>query len=400
MKASPVNQPYTAPQSVDKTLNSEKIPNNWLVYRLSSLGDVALISGVLQFWHVNHGLRFNVYTKAPYHELFYNHPAVQESIGVNKAELTFPKIFTTFRQLNKQFSGCGLLDLHSSLRSHLLGMLWQGPVARYDKMSVQRRLYLHNKNKTAQAELEALNVTQRYAAALLPLLEPATSTGLQALNQQALRPQIFLTEAEHAQATTRIAQIFPVHSTYAAPAANIHDSMPASVQADELSSEHGGIQPIALHPYATHSRKEWPAKYWHALADMLDKAEIKWIAVGQGKALFPKRINDLSNQTSLRALCALLAQCSLLISGDSGPMHLASAVGTPVLGLFGPTTRAWGFYPAGADDIVLELNLPCRPCSLHGDVRCEKDGQCLRDLTPKMVFEHIKRASHDYTLSA
>jgi ADP-heptose:LPS heptosyltransferase len=73
-------------------------------------------------------------------------------------------------------------------------------------------------------------------------------------------------------------------------------------------------------------------------------------------------------------------------------MHLASAVDLPVLALFGPTTREWGFYPAGERDKVLELNLPCRPCSLHGARGNAKDCLCMRGIRPEEVFEEAVRS--------
>jgi ADP-heptose:LPS heptosyltransferase len=71
-------------------------------------------------------------------------------------------------------------------------------------------------------------------------------------------------------------------------------------------------------------------------------------------------------------------------------MHLAAAVGTPVVALFGPTTREWGFYPSGPCDTVLEQDLDCRPCSLHGTSRCQRRGQCLEAVSPADVLKAIE----------
>lgn len=80
---------------------------------------------------------------------------------------------------------------------------------------------------------------------------------------------------------------------------------------------------------------------------------------------------DFTNRTDLRQLIALLAQADALVTGDSGPMHLASGVSTPVVALFGPTCREWGFFPTGENDRVLQAPLACRPCSLHGQNRAQ-----------------------------
>ena len=85
------------------------------------------------------------------------------------------------------------------------------------------------------------------------------------------------------------------------------------------------------------------------------------------------------------AMAAGLARVDLLVSGDSGPAHLATAVGTPVLALFGPTSPArWGPTPPGR---ALSLGLPCAPCSNHGSARCPLGHhRCLRDLAPAVVL--------------
>src|SRR5919201_663395 len=79
------------------------------------------------------------------------------------------------------------------------------------------------------------------------------------------------------------------------------------------------------------------------------------------------------------ALAAALARVRLLVACDSGPVHLATAVGTPTLALFGPTSPIrWGPLPPGR---ALSLELPCAPCSNHGHDACpEGHHRCLADL--------------------
>src|SRR5207245_6280525 len=70
---------------------------------------------------------------------------------------------------------------------------------------------------------------------------------------------------------------------------------------------------------------------------------------------------DLMGQTTLKELIALLRRTRLLITNDSGPMHLAAAVGTPVIALFGPTDPA-RTGPYGTGHTVLRSGVPCSPC--------------------------------------
>jgi hypothetical protein len=89
----------------------------------------------------------------------------------------------------------------------------------------------------------------------------------------------------------------------------------------------------------------------------------------------------------LRGSAALIARAAALVTNDSAPLHLATAVGTPVVALFGPTVPAFGFGPRGLDDVVLEHDgLACRPCSAHGPRRCPLGHhRCMRELPPGAV---------------
>src|SRR4029078_6129992 len=75
---------------------------------------------------------------------------------------------------------------------------------------------------------------------------------------------------------------------------------------------------------------------------------------------------NLCGQTSLVELGHVLKQATLLLCNDSGTMHVATAMGTPVVSVFGPTVTAQGFRPWSKTSRVAEVNLGCRPCGAHG----------------------------------
>lgn len=96
----------------------------------------------------------------------------------------------------------------------------------------------------------------------------------------------------------------------------------------------------------------------------------------------------------------LLARASILITNDSGLMHLANAVKTPVVALFGPTVPELGFGPTGVRDQVLSIDLPCRPCSLHGEERCpvpERRHECLTGITLEQIVGAARSILDDET---
>ncbi len=74
---------------------------------------------------------------------------------------------------------------------------------------------------------------------------------------------------------------------------------------------------------------------------------------------------------SLLQSAELIRRCSVLLSNDSAPLHLATAVQTPVVAIFGATVPQFGFAPRGKHDMVLGVEgLSCRPCAIHGGNRC------------------------------
>ncbi len=165
-----------------------------------------------------------------------------------------------------------------------------------------------------------------------------------------------------------------------------------SLAADALR----GVEPpvVALAPGARWATKRWPAERFAAVADQLSELGIRIVLCGgpgdrDAFAAFRSVVRapiaaDLSF-LPLDALAASIARVQLLVACDSGPVHLATAVGTPVLALFGPTSVArWGPSPPGR---ALSLGLPCAPCSNHGGDYCpEGHHRCLGDLAPEAVL--------------
>jgi heptosyltransferase-2 len=100
---------------------------------------------------------------------------------------------------------------------------------------------------------------------------------------------------------------------------------------------------------------------------------------------------DISGRTGLRELGAVLRGARVFIGNDSGPGHLAAAVGTPVVTIFGPTSEAFGVPPRGEGVRSVSLPLECRPCSLHGGRRCPRGRRaCLEDLEPGAVIRAVE----------
>lgn len=334
------------------------LPERWLVFRLSALGDVILTTGVLNHWHAGRGWRFHVVTREAFAPVFDNNPAAT-AIAAKDEDLRMPRMRAWFADLATEYAGWGLLDLHGTMRSRMLSFFWRGPVLRYPKFAIARRAFLYSGGRLFRESLNAANVPQRYALAVDATAPPAS----------ALLPAMYISGEERLFAQSFLANLFGD---------------------DVLKEASGRVGIVATHPFAAHPRKAWPREQYRALLAELDAQGVPWLVIGRGEPLFPGDARDVSNRTTLRQSAALLAACGALVTGDSGPMHMATAVNTPVVALFGPTTREWGFYPSGPHARVLERDMPCRPCSLHGNRDCSHECDCLARISPEEVLAALR----------
>lgn len=319
-----------------------------LAVRLSALGDAILTTGVLDHWHRQAGLTFRVLTKPQLAPVFAHHPAVSTVVPVRDEDLRGKAWVRFCRSLARDAGSLPLVDLHGNLRTRLLRLVWPGPSRTYPKFSLTRRLFLATRHPVLSARLCRLNVPQRYCLALDSSAAAAAD----------LRPRIFLQQDEQTLASQTLARL-------------------------------GVKRPVAIHPYATHPAKTPRPEVWRDLVQALRSRGEEVIVVGRhDRPILPHDPHDLTNATDLRATAAILSRCRALVTGDSGPMHLATAVDTPVAALFGPTTREWGFYPSGPGDMIHQIPCPKAPCSLHGQEACALGNACMREV-PSSLLLHL-----------
>ncbi len=160
------------------------------------------------------------------------------------------------------------------------------------------------------------------------------------------------------------------------------------------------VKHIGIAPGSRHFTKMWPKEYFIDLSKMvLDDGNS--IAIFGGKSDFelcselaekiPGSIN-LCNDDKILQTAADMKKCNAVICNDSGLMHAATAIGIPVLAIFGSTVKEFGFAPYRSRNIVLENNsLTCRPCSHIGREDCpKKHFKCMLELTPKLAYLKLK----------
>ncbi len=147
----------------------------------------------------------------------------------------------------------------------------------------------------------------------------------------------------------------------------------ARKKADSLLLENGSPRPwIVIHPLAKWPTKQWPAENFIALAEALGEAGASVVFTGSPgdvetieemvkRIRRPARVLNLAGRTNLRELAAVFSSADLVLSTDTGPMHLAAAVAAPLIALFGPTAP-WRTGPYGKENVVLRKALACSPC--------------------------------------
>ena len=153
---------------------------------------------------------------------------------------------------------------------------------------------------------------------------------------------------------------------------------------------------VALAPGSVGSSKRWT--YYPQAAKLLAERGLDvWVVGGPGeKAIAAEivsaggpRVRDLTG-TDLRNGILAMATASLAISNDSGLMHVAAAIGTPTMGIFGPTSPYhWAPLNGLAATVQTRTSVPCQPC--HRPVCTMNDHRCMRDIPPSDVVEQAAR---------
>ena len=125
------------------------------------------------------------------------------------------------------------------------------------------------------------------------------------------------------------------------------------------------------------------------LGDLRDKEELKPLLNGLRKDI---HFLDLAGTMDLTALPDVLVQAHVLLTNDSGLLHLSEAVGTPVASLFGPTSEEFGFKPFLKESRSFSATLSCRPCSKHGKSSCRfGDNLCFNSLNEIEIARYLSK---------
>jgi heptosyltransferase II len=159
---------------------------------------------------------------------------------------------------------------------------------------------------------------------------------------------------------------------------------------------------VALAPGSVWATKRWP--YYPELARLLQALRLPIVVVGSSvdgdlaRAIAncaPGRVLDATGRLSLLASAELIRRARVLVTNDSAPMHLASAMATPTVAIFGPTVPDFGFGPLAPHAATVGHEaLACRPCDRHGPRVCPLGHwECMRAMTPETVLDTLLATS-------
>lgn len=327
-----------------------------LVVQTAHLGDVILTTPLLEALARKHG-PVDVVTAPAGPPLLETHPSVNRVYPFDKRGVGFG-VFDSIRvarQLRKRHYDVVYLP-HRSLRSAMLARLAKIRHRIGFSDSPGRFLYTESRTRTGAHEIERI-------FSLLGEGEPS-------------RTSVALEEADRSAAVRALRD-----------------------QGIDAADDY-----IVVAPGAMWKTKRWP--FYKQLVHQL-RHEFKVVAVGSGadRGLCGepspgggerggREFADLAGNLSIRESAAVIERAKVAVVNDSAPLHLAGAVGTPVVAVFGPTVPSQGFGPRDPRDQVAEIDgLWCRPCSRHGRSFCPLlTHHCMRTLSPAAVAELVESA--------
>jgi heptosyltransferase II len=249
------------------------------------------------------------------------------------------------------------ISLHRFIKASIIGYLSGAKIRAGFKGSVLSFLY----NRRADYRF-GIHEIERNFELLSAALGDATA-GL-----KAERPELFFQKKDYAKVKNKIKKAF-----------------------------HSNAKIVSIAPGSVWATKRWPAGYFMELIHALDLRNIKVILIG-GKedielcrSLGYGNTLNLAGELSLLESAAAISLSAALVTNDSAPLHLASAVNTPSVAIFGATILQFGFGPLADGSLVLGNNeLKCRPCGRHGAKRCAKEHfACMKSIAPGMVTDAI-----------
>ncbi len=321
--------------------------NKILVIRLSSLGDILLtypLISILRRQYPNSDIHFVV--KEQFVDAIKYNPFVSKILTYSKNSLK--ELKSTIKKNKYDI----IIDLQNNFRSHqLYPFNLKSKIYRFRKPTLKKFLLVNFK----------LNLLRR-------------------------NPSI---------AIQYIKTVFP---HFDSKELDLYFNIPENYQIksrENISLENHSQKMIGICPGSKHFTKRYPTENFKILIlKLIEKNFVVAIFGGRDDYEICKEleihplVKNFQNDNDLIETAALMKKCSVIITNDSGLMHLASLLQIPTVAIFGSTVREFGFFPIYEKSIIIENeNLKCRPCSHIGRSECpEKHFNCMNKIEPDLIF--------------
>lgn len=154
---------------------------------------------------------------------------------------------------------------------------------------------------------------------------------------------------------------------------------------------------VSIAPGSIWFTKRWPLELFCKLIELLRNNGVYIVLIG-GKddmeiceSLSGNCVVNLAGRLSILESAAAISLSKAIVTNDSAPLHIASAMNIPTIAIFGATTPSLGFAPLADNSIIIEKkDIVCRPCGRHGSMKCRKKSfECMYKIYPEMVFNEI-----------
>lgn len=330
-----------------------------LIIRFSSFGDVLQTLSVAgRISEAFPQAKIQWVTREEFVPLVNSHPSVRKVWSVPKGA-GFKELWALGGRLRAE-GFTDVYDAHNNLRSHILSLRMNGFLAwrvwtgrqKFLRRSIYRwkRFLLFRFRK---------NLFPKPFSGQFALLEPLRKWGIEPTLPPV--PQLYLDS----------------DSVY------------------KLKTSFGGRPVVALAPSASYPLKRWPIENWKELVKL--SSETIFVLLGGPEDTFtaeiaavdPKRVINMAGKLSLLESASVVAASKVLVTNDTGLLHVAEQIGKPALALMGPAP--FGF-PSRPKTQIFEIDLYCRPCSKHGQGPCVNPEyqKCMKDIKPEAVSRALR----------
>jgi lipopolysaccharide heptosyltransferase II len=320
-----------------------------LIIRMSSLGDILLTFPVIDFLIKKYpGVQIDYIIKKEYAEVFNLYQGKFNLIPFDTASG-----FKGLKELKKKIRKNKydiILDLHNNLRSIYLRLFQKARKGVFRKLTFKKQLLVKFKINLFG---NVISIKERYLAALGNIIK--------------LNPDDFKSVLE-----------------FGLP------EFPERVKDKIVIDDNAKL--IGLCPSARHFTKRFPTEKYIELGKKInEKYNADMFLFGDGEDYFPNEVIRLSIEghvSNIAGNCTLyqtayyMSKCDLIITNDTGLMHLANLLDKNIIALFGSTVKEFGFFPTGKNVNIIQIeNLKCRPCSHIGRNKCPKGHfRCMNDI--------------------